>query len=170
MTDTDNTPKIVDVLDSLNDKPARCRHGYRVDRCHQGCDLSGGAEYDDVHRPSHYNNHPSGIECIEITRHCMSDMGQAIQYIWRWGLKTGEGARDLGKARFFLSDILANGLAHHPPHSAKVKLLLAVHADTTVRGVLLDHIAFGRLREAISLIDTLTTAAAHPETTEQDDH
>lgn len=36
-----------------------------------------------VNRPPHYTNHPSGIECIEITRHMNFNLGNAMKYIWR---------------------------------------------------------------------------------------
>ncbi|WP_100524701.1 hypothetical protein [Mycobacteroides abscessus] len=39
--------------------------------------------YDPVHRPLHYNNHPSGIECIEVTRLLCYDTGNATKYVWR---------------------------------------------------------------------------------------
>lgn len=45
------------------------------------------AKSDMVNHPPHYNNHPSGIECIQITRHMNFNIGNAIKYLWRAGLK-----------------------------------------------------------------------------------
>ena len=69
-----------------------------------------GLVVDMVNHPPHYGNHPSGIECIEVTRLCMSDMGAAIQYIWRHADK-GTPEQDLRKARWYLNDLLTTGQA-----------------------------------------------------------
>lgn len=42
---------------------------------------------EEVNHPKHYNSHPSGIECIEIVRHHNFNIGNAIKYLWRQGLK-----------------------------------------------------------------------------------
>lgn len=44
-------------------------------------------ESDSVNHPSHYTSDPSGIECIQITRHRNFNIGNAIKYLWRAGLK-----------------------------------------------------------------------------------
>lgn len=66
---------------------------------------------DNVNHPKHYTNHPSGIECIEITRHYCFSIGNAIKYLWRAGLKTEEGMtnkqkeiEDLKKAIWYIND------------------------------------------------------------------
>lgn len=105
-----------------------------------------------VNHPPHYNMHPSGIECIEVARLCHCDMGAAIQYIWRYDWK-GEPVRDLSKARFYLRDILANGLAHFPPWKAKALLLDVIAAETNpLRKYLLARIVDGQLDMAIGAI------------------
>lgn len=43
---------------------------------------------DNVNHPKHYNSHPSGVECITITEHMTFNVGNAIKYLWRAGLKT----------------------------------------------------------------------------------
>ena len=45
------------------------------------------ATHDPVNHPSHYNSHPSGVECIDITRHYSCMIGSAMKYLWRAGLK-----------------------------------------------------------------------------------
>jgi hypothetical protein len=56
---------------------------------------------DNVNHPKHYNSHPSGVECIEITEHFNFNIGNAVKYCWRAGLK-GEQVEDLRKARWYI--------------------------------------------------------------------
>jgi len=58
-----------------------------------------------VNHPAHYTSHPSGVEAIDITRHMNFNLGNAVKYIWRAGLK-GDSIEDLQKARFYISDEL----------------------------------------------------------------
>lgn len=55
-----------------------------------------------VSRPSHYTSHPSGIECIDITKHMNFCLGNAFKYIWRAGLKSADPVQDLRKAIQYL--------------------------------------------------------------------
>lgn len=60
---------------------------------------------DNVNHPSHYCGHPSGIECIEITRHHDFAIGNAIKYLWRAGLKDSDNeVQDLKKAVWYIQD------------------------------------------------------------------
>lgn len=68
-------------------------------------------EEDRVNHPSHYTSDPSGIECIQVTRHRDFDIGNAIKYLWRAGLKKEQGLEDikkeiedLKKAIFYIND------------------------------------------------------------------
>jgi hypothetical protein len=56
---------------------------------------------DNVNHPKHYNSHPSGVECIEITEHMNFCLGNAVKYIWRASLK-GKEVEDLRKARWYI--------------------------------------------------------------------
>jgi len=58
---------------------------------------------DPVNHPKHYTNHPSGVECIEITRHMGFNLGNAMKYIWRADLKN-DAIEDLEKAVWYLKD------------------------------------------------------------------
>ena len=58
---------------------------------------------DPVNHPAHYTGHPSGIECIQITRWMNFNMGNVIKYVWRAGNK-GNALEDLKKARWYLDD------------------------------------------------------------------
>lgn len=57
---------------------------------------------DMVNHPPHYKKHPSGVECIEITRHMPFNIGNAIKYLWRSEHKNGK--EDLEKAIFYIKD------------------------------------------------------------------
>lgn len=57
---------------------------------------------DNVEHPKHYNEHPSGIECITITRHMSFNLGNVFKYIWRNEGKNG--LEDLKKAKWYLED------------------------------------------------------------------
>jgi hypothetical protein len=60
---------------------------------------------DMVNHPPHYTSHPSGVEAIEITRHMNFNLGNAMKYIWRAGLKDDKKhIEDLKKALFYISD------------------------------------------------------------------
>ncbi len=68
-------------------------------------------EPDNVNHPPHYTSHPSGIECIEITRHYCFAIGNAIKYLWRAGLKkdvslsdSQKEIEDLKKAIWYIKD------------------------------------------------------------------
>lgn len=52
---------------------------------------------DNVNHPKHYTSDPSGVECIEITKHRDFCIGNAIKYLWRAGLKQEEGMTDTQK-------------------------------------------------------------------------
>ena len=56
---------------------------------------------DAVNNPKHYTNHPSGIECIQVTEHMGFNLGNAMKYIWRCDLKK-DAIEDLKKARWYL--------------------------------------------------------------------
>ena len=61
-------------------------------------------EYDKidmVNSPPHYTEHPSGVECIQITEHMGFCLGNVVKYIWRADLKNG--TEDLKKALWYLS-------------------------------------------------------------------
>jgi hypothetical protein len=57
---------------------------------------------DIVNHPKHYTEHPSGIECIQITEHMGFNLGNAVKYIWRADLK-GNAIEDLKKAAWYIN-------------------------------------------------------------------
>lgn len=69
------------------------------------------AKKDNVNHPKHYTSDPSGIECIDITRHRNFNVGNAIKYLWRAGLKIdadkssiNKQIEDLEKAVWYIVD------------------------------------------------------------------
>lgn len=54
--------------------------------------------------PEHYKDE-SGVECIEITRHRNFNIGNAIKYLWRAGVKSQTThVEDLKKAIFYIEE------------------------------------------------------------------
>lgn len=62
-------------------------------------------KHDPVNHPSHYNNHPSGIEAIQICEHHDFCIGNAIKYLWRAGqkLENANEVQDLQKAVWYIN-------------------------------------------------------------------
>ena len=63
-----------------------------------------------VNHPAHYQR-KDGIECIDIIRHYVCDIANAIKYLWRAGLKPEMGKEDaekeiedLKKALWYIED------------------------------------------------------------------
>lgn len=61
---------------------------------------------DSVDHTSHYNSHPSGIECIDVVEHMNFCVGNAIKYLWRACWK-GKMLEDLKKARWYIDREIA---------------------------------------------------------------
>jgi hypothetical protein len=66
---------------------------------------------DQINHPKHYTSDPSGIECIDVTRYRNFNVGNAIKYLWRAGLKEDKDRKlidkqieDLNKAVWYLVD------------------------------------------------------------------
>jgi hypothetical protein len=56
---------------------------------------------DMVNHPPHYNSHPSGIECIQVTEHMTFNVGNAVKYLWRVDEKDNP-FQDLDKAIWYI--------------------------------------------------------------------
>jgi hypothetical protein len=57
---------------------------------------------DSVDHPAHYNSHPSGVEAIVVCEHMTFNVGNAVKYLWRAGLKGG-AIEDLKKAAWYVA-------------------------------------------------------------------
>ena len=55
-----------------------------------------------INHPTHYNKHPSVVECIDIVEHMTFNLGNAVKYIWRSDHKNGRKA-DLEKAIWYIN-------------------------------------------------------------------
>lgn len=60
-----------------------------------------GKTGDSVEHPAHYTSHPSGVECITVTEAFNFNIGNAVKYLWRAGLK-GDAMEDLRKAEWYI--------------------------------------------------------------------
>lgn len=60
-------------------------------------------QYEQVDHPQHYNSHPSGVEAIDIIEHFPHNVGAAVKYLWRAGLKPGADTLvDLRKSLWYV--------------------------------------------------------------------
>lgn len=94
------------------------------------------ASMSEVNHPKHYGDHPSGVECITVTEHMSFNLGNAIKYIWRSGLK-GKEKQDLEKAIWYLKRELARlypGQIEVPKKARKLAI-----GDTIVAPVTLNE-------------------------------
>jgi hypothetical protein len=80
-------------------------------------DNTSASAPEQVNHPAHYNRHPAGVECIDVVEHLTFNVGNAIKYLWRAGLKPGTDAvTDLRKAIWYLERECAR-LARGPARS-----------------------------------------------------
>lgn len=113
------------------------------------------AEVDMVNHPPHYKSHPSGVECIEITRHLSFDVGNAVKYVFRSHFKNGR--EDIEKASWYLLDALDNGTACFLPSwnfeiDQKLDRVLDAEAHPN-RLVFFSAIGRGNIRLALKAVE-----------------
>lgn len=90
---------------------------------------------DFVNHPPHYSSDPSGVECIQITRHRNFNIGNAIKYLWRAGIKDeAKHAEDLRKAVFYIQDEIAR-LTGTSRENASTAVFTANEKDTLSRAL-----------------------------------
>ncbi|QFG12267.1 Hypothetical Protein OBI_RACECAR_172 [Arthrobacter phage Racecar] len=98
--------------------------------------------YEEVNTPKHYRSHPSGVECIEITRHMSFNLGNAFKYIWRADLKHDDGGIiDLEKAEFYIKDEIAKRKAEKAKKQAETPSLIvngSISADKLSNGPIIN--------------------------------
>lgn len=67
-----------------------------------------------VNHPDHYNSHPSGVECIDVIEHMLTNPGLVFKHIWRAGEKHSEKLlEDLEKAEFYLKREIERQKKYH---------------------------------------------------------
>ena len=72
--------------------------------CKERLTLVGDTKADMVNHPPHYNQHPKGIECIDvIEENPFPNLANAMRYLWRvsWGGKFND-LEDLEKAKWYV--------------------------------------------------------------------
>jgi hypothetical protein len=106
---------------------------------------------DMVNHPPHYEDHPSGIECIEITRNMDFDLGNALKYIWRADSK-GRKIEDLKKAIWYLNDARPLYRRHALPSTVALQFQYVI-----------DKTPGYNLPQAMQQIFVLTTAPLYPQ-------
>lgn len=90
-------PDYADVVEALS--PVR---GGLIAPPVEATPVADALDEDPVSHPSHYTSHPSGVECITITEHFGFNVGNAIKYLWRAGLKSPDAKQDLAKALWYV--------------------------------------------------------------------
>ena len=114
---------------------------------------------DIINRPPHYTEHPSKIECIEITRHLDFNRGCAIKYLWRCGKKDSVN-QELKKAIWYLNDEINSDISFsidfHIAKFLNTKLDTLALYQTDQERKLFNLIIFGahrHLQQAIKIIE-----------------
>jgi len=79
----------------------RCGTRYKSGERH-GCFARTPKADDPINHPTHYTSHPSGVEAITVCEWMNFNIGNAMKYIWRAGLK-GNARQDLSKAAWYLT-------------------------------------------------------------------
>lgn len=120
----ENVIKSDDIYyDDKNIKVNKERVDHPYKSCNDGTDKiernieSVSEELNKIIKPEHRVNHPSyyqdpsGVECITVARYRDFNIGNALKYLWRAGLKTEKGIsnidkqiEDLQKAVFYIND------------------------------------------------------------------
>jgi hypothetical protein len=90
---------------------------------------------DPVNHPPHYTNHPSGIECIQITEHMGFCLGNAVKYLWRADLK-GDAVEDLRKAVWYIEREIQKRTKHKGTEPMPTYTCFAVNEEQSRRDYL----------------------------------
>lgn len=105
------------------------------------------AKKDNVNHPKHYTSDPSGIECIDITRHRNFNVGNAIKYLWRAGLKIdadkssiNKQIEDLEKAVWYIVDEIHRLGGRCTVKTDSINTCLPIDNESIIEAVLNYHI------------------------------
>jgi hypothetical protein len=125
--------------------------------------------------PAHYQNHPSGIECIEISKHLSGCLAQAFQYVWRCGQKDAP-IQELKKALWFIevetfldnhqrlnkTDIAENiyKVSKHEPDTNKQLALLSIASANTSHDERADYLSTA-IKSIQNMIEVIKTGEDH---------
>jgi hypothetical protein len=80
------------------------RCGVTSNEVHGGsCVVDASRQHDPVSHPSHYTSSPGNVECIVVAEWMSFNIGNAVKYLWRCGLKEGEDPLTaLRKAKWYI--------------------------------------------------------------------
>lgn len=92
--------------------------------------------FDIVQRPQHYNSHPSGVECIEIIEPMTFNLGNAVKYAWRGGLKISDPTQDYEKALWYVRREFERAPIIMPTHRRVEHFRHVMSLDNRARRVL----------------------------------
>lgn len=105
------------------------------------------AKKDNVNHPKHYTSDPSGIECIDIARHRNFNVGNAIKYLWRAGLKIdadkssiNKQIEDLEKAVWYIVDEIHRLGGRCTVKTDSINTCLPIDNESIIEAVLNYHI------------------------------
>lgn len=108
---------------------------------------------DMVNHPPHYQGHPSGLECIQVTRGLSFNLGNAVKYLYRADNKNG--LEDLKKAAWYLRDHIDNC---EPPALIPLELVeLAVAERNCRKKAIYERFVTGRIGDALELLEQWLT-------------
>ena len=110
-----------------------------------------------VNHPKHYTAHPSGVECLQITELLPFNLGSALKYLWRKGLKWDEN-EDTKKAIFYLRRQAESGKHARFSVSEFIQLehnLKSIKAVDLELWNICDIIIFGSFNNWLSLANKL---------------
>jgi hypothetical protein len=102
--------------------------------------------------------HPSGIECIEITRWFSFSAGNAIKYLWRAGLK-GSAVQDLNKALWYIDDARVRGPAIVPAWADSKFIVACAGFPNPLTGQAIKHIAKEEWPQAVCCVEEMISQA-----------
>lgn len=105
------------------------------------------AKKDNVNHPKHYTSDPSGIECIDITRHRNFNVGNAIKCLWGAGLKIdadkssiNKQIEDLEKAVWYIVDEIHRLGGRCTVKTDSINTCLPIDNESIIEAVLNYHI------------------------------
>jgi len=88
-----------------------------------------------VNHPSWYTAHPSGLEAIELIEHLPLNLGNAVKYLWRCGLKSTETPLREFKSALWYTERELNRMDLYELHedpSIKTDVVWRAHAHRVI--------------------------------------
>jgi hypothetical protein len=93
------------------------------------------AKFDIINKPVHYNDHPSGIEAVDLTMLFSTLSGNAVKYVWRHGSKESSLA-DRKKALWYVREAIFQCEAWHKSGKLSVFPVVLPGFSSTVYGMM----------------------------------